>query len=92
MTNTLKSFKSCFFFIISDIHKCYNEESTPAERVSSVREEWLVPVKQEGMKENDVMHSDICEEYHVTLEKIWGILGLQIEVCISESSFLHSII
>jgi hypothetical protein len=78
----------CIFFFISDVHKCDSKNNSNVERIFSVRKEWLVPNKKEDMKNNDHMNSDACEEYNVALEKMCGILGLQLEVCISQRNII----
>jgi hypothetical protein len=78
----------CIFFLISEVHKYGGENNNNVEGISSVRKEWLIPVKKEDIKNNDRMNSDACEEYHVALEKMWGSLGLKIEVCISQRSII----
>jgi hypothetical protein len=75
-------------FFISEVHKCGGENNTTVERIPFVRKEWLVPAKKENSKNDYHMNSDACEEYHVALEKMWGNLGLQIEVCISQRSII----
>jgi hypothetical protein len=72
----------CIYFSIADS----SQNNTGS--ISFVRRECLVPIEKEGMKNNAGMNSDACEEYHVALEKIWGILGLHIEVCISQKSII----
>lgn len=70
------------------MHECGGENNNNVERTTSVRKEWLIPVKKEDVKNNNQMNSDACEEYHVELEKMWGSLGLKIEVCISQRSII----
>jgi hypothetical protein len=82
----------CIFFFITDFHKCGIQNNTNVHSIFSVRKECLVPFKKEGMKNNNGTNTDACEEYHVALEKKRGILGLHIEVCISQRNILDSII
>jgi hypothetical protein len=74
----------CVFCFVSDSNKCDSENNNNVENVSSVRKNLLVSTKQEETDNNYHMNSDASEEYHVTLEKIWGTTGLKIEVCINQ--------
>jgi hypothetical protein len=76
------------YFSIADS----SQNNADAGSISFVRRECLVPIEKEGMKINGGMNSDACEEYHVALEKIWGILGLHIEVCISQRSIISLVL
>jgi hypothetical protein len=58
------------------------------ETVYFVREKWLADTMEEKMKKSGHLNSHESKEYQVILEKIWGTVGLQLEVCISQRSVL----
>ena len=63
-------------FLISDSNKCDSENNNNIENISSDKN-ILVPRIIDDHK-NTVS----IEEYEVNLEKMWGTIGMQIEVCI----------
>lgn len=60
------------------------------ETIYFVREKWLADTMEDKMKENGHINSYESKEYQVTLEKMWGTVGLQLEVCISQRNILLS--
>jgi hypothetical protein len=67
---------------------CDNVNNSTIETIYFVREKWLADTMEDTMKNSGQINPDASKEYLVTLEKMWGTVGLQIEVCISQRSIL----
>lgn len=63
---------------------CDSVNNNSTETIYFVREKWLTDTMEDKMKKNGHLNSDECKEYQVTLEKMWGSVGVQLEVCISQ--------
>jgi hypothetical protein len=68
---------------------CDSVNNNSIETIYFVREKWLADSMEEKMKKNGNINSDASKEYQVTLEKMWGTVGLQIEVCISQIRIIY---
>lgn len=71
---------------------CDSVNNNSIETIHFVREKWLADSTEEKMKKNGNINSYASKEYQVTLEKMWGTVGLQIEVCISQISILYFVL
>lgn len=67
---------------------CDSVNNNSIETIYFVREKWLADTVEDKMKKNGHLNSDESKEYQVTLEKTWGTVGLQLEVCISQRCVL----
>ena len=67
---------------------CDSVNNNSIETIYFVREKWLADTMEDKMKKNDHLNSHESKEYQVILEKMWGTVGLQLEVCISQRSVL----
>jgi len=67
---------------------CDSINNNSTETIYFVREKWLTNTMEDKMKKNGHINSDESKEYQVTLEKMWGTVGLQLEVCISQRNVL----
>jgi len=76
-------------FIFPDFIMCDSVNNNSTETVYFVREKWLADTMEDKMAKNGHINSDESKEYQVTLEKMWGTVGMQLEVCISQRSILH---
>lgn len=70
---------------------CDSVNNNSTETTYFVREKWLEDTVEDKMKKNCHINSDASKEYQVTLGKMWGTVGLQIEVCISQRSIFISL-
>jgi len=65
---------------------CDSVNNSSIETIYFVREKRLADTKEDKMKKNGHVNSEESKEYQVTLEKLWGTVGLQLEVRISQRS------
>jgi len=63
---------------------CDSVNNDSIETIYFVREKWLADTMENKMEKNGHINSDESKEYQVTLEKMRGTVGLQLEVCISQ--------
>jgi hypothetical protein len=63
---------------------CDSVNNNSTETICFVRETWLADAMEDKVMNDGHIILEMSKEYQVTLEKIWGTVGLQIEVCISQ--------